>query len=303
MEYRVRRYDGVYRYFLARGVPVFKEEGDIQEWVGTCIDITERKQAEEALRQRTLELQQLTQTLEQRVQERTVELINASEELRHLSSRLLSAQEEERKRVAGEIHDSIGAYLSAVKFKVEGVLQYIGQTSNVATEPLGTLIPLVQESIEECRRIQMDLRPPMLDDLGLLATLSWFTRRFQTIYSGIRIEQEIHIREGELPHHLKIVAFRVIQEAMNNIAKHSHANLVRLSLQKLNGRLELVLQDNGRGFNLKKALSLEGTRRGLGITSMRERVELSEGFFSIESSKGAGTVIRASWLLEGKMTN
>ena len=196
VEYRIRRYDGVYRHFLARGVPVFKDDGNIQEWVGTCIDITERKEVEEALRQHSLELRQLNETLEQRVRERTAELEKANEELRHLSSKLLSAQEEERKRVAGEIHDTIGSCLSAVMFKVQDVLRQTEQSTHAVAEPLRTIIPVVQESIDECRRIQMDLRPSMLDDIGILATLSWFCRRYQTIYSGIRIEQEIDIEEG-----------------------------------------------------------------------------------------------------------
>ncbi len=258
-------------------------------------DITERKQAEEALRQRTFELQQLTETLEQRVQERTSELARTNEVLRDLSSKRLSAQEEERKRIAGEIHDTLGASLSAIKFKVEDVLQKIGKTPDAATEALNTILPVVKESIDECRRIQMDLRPSMLDDLGLLPTLSWFLRRFQTIYSGIRVEQEVAIQESEIPAPLKLIAFRVTQEAMNNIAKHSHANVVRLSLRKLEGRMELVIQDNGQGFNLEKTLSLEATKRGLGLSSMRERTELSGGSFTMESTEGKGTLVRASW--------
>ena len=297
VEYRIRRHDGVYRHFMARGVPVFKEDGSIQEWVGTCIDITERKKIEEALQQHSLELQQLNETLEQRVRERTVELVKANEELRHLSSKLLSAHEEERRRVAGEIHDTIGSCLSAVKFKVEDVLRQTEQSAHAAVEPLRTIIPVVQESIDECRRIQMDLRPSMLDDLGLLPTLSWFCRRFKTIYSRIRIEQKIGIEEGEIPDPLKIVAYRVIQKAMNNIAKHSKADFVWLSFRKLDDKLELVLQDNGRGFDQEKAHSQESTRRGLGLSSTRERVELSRGSFAIESSEGEGTIIRASWPL------
>ena len=143
----------------------------------------------------------------------------------------------------------------------------------------------------------MDLRPSLLDDLGLLPTLSWFYRRFQTIFSEIRIEQEIEIKEGDVPPPLKIVVFRVIQETMNNIAKHSHANLVRLSLRKLNDRMELILQDNGQGFNLEKARSKETAKRGLGLASMRERTEFSGGSFDIESAEGKGTIIRASWPL------
>jgi signal transduction histidine kinase len=257
----------------------------------------ERREAEEALRQRSLELQQLTETLEQRVRERTTALEKANEELRHLSSRLLSAQEEERKRVAGEIHDTIGACLSAVKFKVEDVLRQTEQNLLASAEPLRTIIPVVQESIDECRRIQMDLRPPMLDDIGILATLSWFCRRYQTIYSGIRIEQKMAIREDEIPNAMKIVIYRVTQEGMNNISKHSKADRVSLSLRKLDDKLELILQDNGRGFDREKADSQGSTRRGLGLSTMRERVELSRGSFAIESTEGEGTIIRASWPL------
>jgi len=127
----------------------------------------------------------------------------------------------------------------------------------------------------------------------------WFCRRFQTIYSAIRIEQEIEIEEGDIPNALKIVIYRITQEAMNNIAKHSKADLIRLSLQKFDDRIELIFQDNGRGFDVEKALSSESVRRGLGLTSMRERVELSGGSLDIKSVEGKGTIILASWPLCG----
>jgi PAS domain S-box-containing protein len=243
------------------------------------------------------ELQRSRDELETRVQERTAELGRINEALRHLSSRILSAQEDERKRIAGELHDTIGACLSAIKFKVENVLPQIGKTPKAATESLKTILPVIQEGVEDCRRIQMDLRPPMLDDLGLQATLSWFCRRFQMIYSEIQVDQEIKMEEDGVPSPLKIVAYRITQEAMNNIAKHSKADRVRLSIRKVNRRMELTIQDNGQGFNPKKALALESTRGGLGFSSMRERVNLSGGSLDIESAEGKGTIIRASWPL------
>jgi PAS domain S-box-containing protein len=297
-EYRIRRHDGSYRHFLARGVPVFKEDGAILEWVGTCVDITERKRTEEALKQQTKELQRLAETLEQRVRERTEELEKANEGLRQLSSKLLSAQEEERKRIAGEIHDTLGSCLTSIKFKIEDTLQRIGGTPNAAAESLSTLIPMIHEGVEECRRIQMDLRPSMLDDLGLLPALSWLFRKFEAIYSQIQIAQEIEIEDKDISPSLKTVIFRVTQEAMNNIAKYSKADLARLSLRILDNRMELAIQDNGRGFNLGTVTGSETGRRGLGLTSMRERVELSGGSFYIESFEGKGTTIRASWPLD-----
>ena len=145
--------------------------------------------------------------------------------------------------------------------------------------------------------MQQDLRPSILDDLGLLATLSWFCRRYQTIYTGIKVDLEPTLEESDIPNFLKIVIFRLTQEGMNNIAKHSKANLVHLSLRKMDGRIQLLLEDNGQGFDLKTVLGSESTKRGLGLTSMRERTELSGGFFVIESAEEKGTTVRVSWPL------
>jgi len=281
-------------------------------------DITERKRAEDALRLRTLELQQLTETLEQQVQKRTaeleavnVELRNQIEEcarvegalkksesdLRHLSIEILNAQEKERKMIAGEIHDSIGSSLSAIKFKVENALTEVADKDPKTTTALKSVIPIVQGAIEEARRIQMNLRPSMLDDLGILATIRWFCRQFESTYSKIRISQSIKIEEHEVPGSLRTVIFRVLQEGLNNVAKHSVAKTVLLSLRKTDQAIELVIQDNGQGFDLSKAQAPDSTTHGLGLESMRERTELSGGSFQIESTVGKGAIIRARWPL------
>jgi len=231
----------------------------------------------------------------QQAQESSLKLTRANEALRHLSSKLLSAEEEERKRIAGEIHDTLGAFLAAIKFKVEAAVQEKGKNANAAIQSLETIVSVIQEAVEECRRIQQDLRPSVLDDLGLLPALSSFCRMFETIYSHIRTEQTIRIEEGEIPSTLKIVIYRVAQEAMNNIAKHSRADLVRLSLEKLDRKMEVTIQDNGKGFDLEEVISQERAKKGLGLSSMRERTELSGGSFGIESIEGQGTIIRASW--------
>jgi PAS domain S-box-containing protein len=278
-------------------------------------DVTERIRMEETLRQRTLELQQMTETLEQQVKERTAELGTANEvlrnqieecariesalkksesDLRHLSTELLSAQEKERKMIAGEIHDSIGSSLSAIKFKVESTMTEVAGSPKTTTA-LKNLIPIIQGAIEEARRIQMNLRPSMLDDLGILATISWFCRQFESTYSKIRISQSIEIEEHVVPASLRTVIFRVLQEGLNNIAKHSLAKMALLSLRKTDQAIELVIQDNGQGFDLSTVQAPEGATHGLGLESMRERTELSGGSFVIESTQGKGTMIRASW--------
>jgi PAS domain S-box-containing protein len=237
------------------------------------IDISERKQAEQALRE-------------------------SENRLRSLSSQLLTVQESERRSIARELHDGVGQMLTAVKFKVESVLQEIGEGKARANlKSLEDVIPMIREGVEEVRRIQMDLRPSVLDDLGILAALSWLCRNFETTYSHIHIEKKTQIREEEVSTLMKTVIYRISQEALNNVAKHSKADLVRLSLGRSGDRIELRIEDNGKGFDLEEILSPDRLKRGLGLNSMRERAELSGGMFAIESTKRKGTTIRVSWPL------
>jgi signal transduction histidine kinase len=225
------------------------------------------------------------------------ELRDSENRLRLLSSRLLEVQEQERKRVAHELHDGIGQMLTAVKFKVEDTLQQMAKSKSRSKEALETVVPVIRQTVEEVRRIQMDLRPSLLDDIGILATIGWFTREFQKVYTSIQIAKAIDLREEEIPDSLKVVIFRVTQEGLNNIAKHSKADHASLSLRKSNKKLELVIADNGQGFELDGVHSIESPEKGFGLSSMRERTELSGGTFSIETTIGKGTTIRASWPL------
>lgn len=224
---------------------------------------------------------------------RAEQMMQESEKkLRSLSVQLLDAQEKERKRVSHELHDSIGQVLASIKFGMENVIQQIDQTSGQpARKTLETSIGLIKNAMEEVRRISVDLRPSILDDLGILATLSWFFREFETIYSGIRIEKRMDLREEDVPEALKIVIYRVLQEALNNVAKHSGTDRVGISLRRTGAAIELAIEDHGAGFDLMS------THAGLGLGSMRERVEITGGNFSLESSVGKGTVISARWIL------
>jgi signal transduction histidine kinase len=123
------------------------------------------------------------------------------------------------------------------------------------------------ESVEEARRMQMNLRPSTLDDLGILATLGWFCQEYQKIYSRVCIEKEIAIQENEVSTPLKVVAYRLVQEAMNNVAKHSKADLIHLSLRRMENEIELAIKDNGMGFDLEEFFLPKGLREDWGLAA------------------------------------
>jgi signal transduction histidine kinase len=211
-------------------------------------------------------------------------------ELRALSSKLMKVEEKERKRIARELHDSIGQYLTAIKFNAENILtRLMLKDDEAAIETLQTGIPLIQQTIEEVRRIMMDLRPTILDDLGIIATISWFCREFQIVFGNIKVEKQIRLNEYQIPEPLKIIIYRIMQESMNNAAKYSKADLIRVRLKQVKQRIELTIMDNGIGFDTDRK------HKGLGLISMRERIEGSGGSLMFRTKAGKGTMIRASW--------
>ena len=277
-----------------------------------AINITEKKRAEKELRKAHDEL-------EKRVEDRTSELSRANvllageigerksaeealkqsgKELAGVSSRLLTAHEEESKRIGQELHDGLAQTMSALKIWVEAALMQMDQKKpDEAIKSLESVIPLARGAVEEVRRISKNLRPSSLDDLGIVTTISWLLQDFTNLYAGIEIEEKIEILEDDIPDSLKIIIYRILQEALNNLAKHSQASLVRFCLRKTGGMIELFVNDNGDGFEVEDILPGDQPGRGLGIPSMRERTELSGGSFSIETRKGVGTTVRSLWPL------
>lgn len=231
-------------------------------------------------------------------QEAEAKLRRSRARLHHLSAKLIMAQEEERKQLALELHDGIGQSLTAAKYCVDNVQQVLGQGRS-AKEALKAAANVLKTSIKDVRRMQAALRPKMLDDLGVLATLNWFCREFQTIYGSINLEWKLNANEDDIPAMLKPVIYRICQEALNNAAKHSEAATVRLLLQHEAGEISLIVEDNGKGFDLRMVMDNGDWRRvlGLGLESMRERAELMGGSFSIDTTPGMGTIVRARWKL------
>jgi PAS domain S-box-containing protein len=222
------------------------------------------------------------------------QLAKSESQLRFLSAQLLRSQEDQKKRLAQELHDGIGQSLSAIKFKIESLVKQVRENpGSHDSAGLDMLVPMIQGTVEEVQRIAMDLRPFMLDDLGLIATLRWFFREFQNTYSDVKPESKIGLTEAEIPEPLKIVIFRIVQEALNNVARHSRAKHVHVALRKRAGRIELIVRDSGVGIDAD-SLS-RSPRRGFGLASMQERAELSGGTFGVQTGPHLGTFIRASW--------
>jgi signal transduction histidine kinase len=249
------------------------------------------------------QLKIVNEELETRVQQRTKSLEKANEalqnsqkRLRRLSSRLLSAHEEERRRIAAELHDSIGSSLSAIKFSMENACCRLDPDKDAA-QFMQPLIQMTKQTIGDVRRIINNLRPPELDKIGLIPTIKEFENQSRKIYGAIDVKDEISAMEEEIPEQLKIVIYRVIQEAFHNIARHSKAKGAHLTLRVNEYHLNLQIKDDGIGFDVQDSHNRESSGKSMGLSVMQERVELSGGRFSITTTPGHGTEIHADWPL------
>ncbi len=273
------------------------------------IDITDRKnmetelirardELEKRVRKRTAELTRTNEILRLEIAEREraqQDLERSEEEMRLLSFKLLHAQEMERKRIAMELHDSLGGSISAIKFRTEHAIGQLDQSAGVKSRQLfDGIIVMLQDLISEVRRIHSNIWPSVLSDFGLIMAIDWFCRRFEEDYPHIHIEKTLLLEEPDPPDVLKIVIFRIIQEALNNVAKHSGANSVTLRLGKENGAIEMKIRDNGKGFDVVEARESARISACVGLSSMTERARLSGGALEIQSGE-TGTEIMVTW--------
>jgi signal transduction histidine kinase len=231
------------------------------------------------------------------VQEVEIEqaLRNSREELRRLSGLLLSIQEDERRRIALDLHDGLGQSISLIKLAIEKSARLLAAGATYeARESLQQLIPRVEEALVDVRRVSTELRPLMIDDLGILPTLSWFLREFETVRGGVVVERIFNVVEQDVPVPLHITLYRILQEAVHNIVKHSGADRVWVRLDRIDDTLHLAIEDNGRGFD-PDVKFVEGETMGLGLLSMKERASFSGGTYHLSSAPGKGTCIKVSW--------
>jgi signal transduction histidine kinase len=249
----------------------------------------------EELLAREEELRKSRDELELRVRERTADLESANEKLRLVPSILIEAQENERQRLSMELHDSIGQTIAALKFRIEHVITALEQREHTqAHHLLQELVPILQRSLDETRTIYMSLRPILLTEHGILATLDWYRRELLTLYPDQHIEIETKIREENIPENFKIAIFRIAQEGLNNALKHGKPEWVDLRLALNDDIIELEISDDGIGMDLDAVMESR-TGKNLGLIGMRERVEFTGGRITIASTPGEGTSIRVYW--------
>jgi signal transduction histidine kinase len=212
-----------------------------------------------------------------------------AEQLRALTQRLETVQEEERGRVSRELHDSVGQALTAIRLHL-GVLQKgAGITDGKPREILDGLYALVDETLEEIRQLAFELRPAILDDVGLPAALRIYTERFEK-RTDVAVDLECPADLGPRSPLAEATLFRVVQESLTNVAKHAGARVVRVRLDRTPEGLALDLVDDGKGFDTMHR-DAGAAVSGFGILGMRERVEGMAGTFTLESATGRGTRI------------
>jgi signal transduction histidine kinase len=234
--------------------------------LGSVRDITQRKQAE-------------------------VELRASREQLQRLARQLVSAQEDERKRLAHALHDEAGQALTALKISLELMAQDLEEPCAFLRPRVADAVTLTDQTTSRIRLLAQDLRPPALDSVGLNPTLEGFCHDFaQRTRLGVDY-QGADLRG--LPEEVNITLYRFLQEAMTNVARHARANEVDVLLQSDAGAIFLSVEDNGRGFDLQTRPSAPGRPEGMGLVGMQERVESLGGQLEVESEPGKGTRLTA----------
>jgi len=208
-----------------------------------------------------------------------------------LGLKIIKAQEDERHRVAREIHDGPAQLMSNVVLKAELCERLIDIDIDKAREELKDLKKVIRESLQEVRKIIYDLRPMSIDDLGLVPTLNKYIENYVE-ETGIKVSFKVKGDNPNLNKGIAVTVFRVLQEALNNIKKHAEARNVLINMEFFKDRLEVLISDNGKGFNIEEVnTEKDGVNGGFGLISMRERIELINGKFNIDSILGNGTNI------------
>jgi PAS domain S-box-containing protein len=284
MEFPLRGADGKFRWFLTRIRP-FYQEGKLTHWYGTNTNIDEQRRLLHSL-------SEARDQLEKRVAERTAELRAATDRLRDLSARLLRMRDDEQRRLARELHDSVGQLLAAIGMNLSVISAESDRLSPAAAKCVVDSADLIQEVSREIRTISHLLHPPLLDEAGLASALRWYVEGFAK-RSGIEVDLEIPEDLGRLPNQTEIAMFRVVQECLTNIHRHSESPTASVRILLQQNRLSLEVEDHGKGIADETQRRMEQTgQMGVGFSGMRERLWQLGGTLHLQSGR-KGTLVKA----------
>lgn len=267
-EGRLLRLDGTELAVDVASAPLFTADGRFRGAIVAARDVTERNAAAVALRL-------------------------SAERLQQLSRRVIEVQEEERRHIARELHDEIGQALSAIYFRMQALLKL---ADPLPREVLAETAEIADRTIRSVRDLSLDLHPPLLEESGLAETLRWYVDR-QVQGPGLEVEVVVCPALGPLPSELASACFRVAQSALTNVVRHANASRVRVEVGVRDANLELVVGDDGVGFDPGTTLPRATSGRSLGVRAMRERAELLGGTVTFSSAPGAGTTVTARFPL------
>lgn len=250
-----------------------------------------RHALESKLKQVEQELRQAYGEMEKRVAERTAELEEANRRLHRLSVQIIDAQEAERSKISRELHDEMGQALTAITFNLEMSLATLpADLAPTIGDRLGEAHTLTQRTLEQVRTLALDLRPAMLDDLGLIPTLRSYVGRY-TRRTGIEITLEARGMEARLGAEIETALYRIAQEALTNVARHAGAQKIHICFERTASAVTASIRDDGCGFDVERMTGPGSAPAGMGLLGIRERVHALGGCFTLQSRPDQGTVL------------
>jgi two-component system, NarL family, sensor histidine kinase UhpB len=274
-EFRLRRSDGEYRWMVSKAMPRFSRKGVFLGFAGALLDVTGRRLAEQQLRE--------TNTI---LAAQLAESTTKEEEIRNLSARLIDAQEEERKRLARELHDDLSQQIAALSIATGSLKRQLPETATESRNAIDRLHSKLVQLASSVRRLSHELHPAILEYSGLGAALRSYCEQFDTL-TGIQVSQDIQGSFDDVSPSAALCLFRVTQEALNNVARHARVSAASVELKRAEGILQLTVADAGVGF----ATGGNPAKGGLGLLNIRERVRLVHGEVAIGTRPGQGTII------------